>query len=119
MQVIKILASPGVTYADLVDWIIRKMSIDCWYGLFMCLESIVSIVDNIAIFKILLIDGAKTVSTALDNSKMRFRKLPVILITFGRKKYMLFRIYIESSMSVTLKSPSWSIPGIPQVVFDF
>jgi hypothetical protein len=42
-----------------------------------------------------------------------------ILITFGRGKYMLLRIYIGLSMSVTLKSPSRSIPDIPQVVFDF
>jgi hypothetical protein len=33
-------------------------------------------------------------STVLNTSKIRFRKLPVILITFGRKKYMLLRIYI-------------------------
>jgi hypothetical protein len=59
------------------------------------------------------------VSTALNNSKIRFRKLPVILITFGRKKYMLLRIYIGLCMIVTLKSPSRSIPDIPQVVFDF
>jgi hypothetical protein len=52
-------------------------------------------------------------------TKIRFRKLPVILITFGRKKYMLLRIYIGLSMRVTLKSPSRSIPDIPQVVFDF
>jgi hypothetical protein len=66
-----------------------------------------------------LIDGAKNVSTVLNNSKIRFSKLPIILITFGRKKYMLLRIYIGLSMSVTLKSPSRSIPDIPQVVFDF
>jgi hypothetical protein len=66
-----------------------------------------------------LIDGAETVSTVLNNSKIRFRKLPVILITFGRKKYMPLRIYIGLSMSVTLKPPSRSIPDIPQVVFDF
>jgi hypothetical protein len=65
-----------------------------------------------------LIDGAGTVSTVLNNSKIRFRKIPVILIIFGRKKYMLLRIYIGLSMSVTLKSPSISIPDIPQVVFD-
>jgi hypothetical protein len=34
----------------------------------------------------LLIDGAETVSTILNNSKIIFRKLPVILITFGMKK---------------------------------
>jgi hypothetical protein len=51
-------------------------------------------------------------------TKIRFRKLPVILITFGRKKCMLLRIYIGLRMSVTLKSPSRSIPDIPQVVFD-
>jgi hypothetical protein len=97
------------------------MNIDCWYGLFICLESIIniSIVDNIANFKMPLIDGAETVSTVLNNSKILFRKLPVILITFGRKKYMLLRIYTGLSMSVTLKSPSRSIPNIPQVVFDF
>jgi hypothetical protein len=41
------------------------MFIDCWYGLITCLESIVniSIVDNIANFKMPLIDGAETVST--------------------------------------------------------
>jgi hypothetical protein len=85
------------------------------------LESIVdiSIVDNIANFKMPLIDGAETVCTVLNNSKIRFRKLPVILITFGRKKYMLLRIYIGLSVSVTLKSSSRSIPDIPQVVFDF
>jgi hypothetical protein len=66
-----------------------------------------------------LVDGAETVSTVLNNSKIRFRKLPVILITFGGKKYMLLRIYIGLSMSVTMKSPSRSIPYIPQVVFDF
>jgi hypothetical protein len=66
-----------------------------------------------------LIDGAEAVSTILNNSKIRFRKLLVILITFGRKKYMLLRVYIGLSMSVTLKSPSRSIPDIPQVVFDF
>jgi hypothetical protein len=66
-----------------------------------------------------LIDGAETVSTVLNNSKNRFRKLTVILITFGRKKYMLLRIYIGLSMSVTLKFPYRSIPDIPQVVFDF
>jgi hypothetical protein len=66
-----------------------------------------------------LIDGAETVSTVLNKSKILFRKLPVILITFGRKKYKLLRIYIGLSMSVTLKSPSRSIPDIPQVVFDF
>jgi hypothetical protein len=76
-------------------------------------------VDNIANFKMSLIDGAETVSTVLNNSKIRFRKLPVILITFGRKKLMLLRIYIGLSMSVALKSPSRSIPDIPQVVFDF
>jgi hypothetical protein len=63
--------------------------------------------------------GAEAVSTVLNNSKFRFRKLPVILVTFGRKKYMLLRIYIGLSMSVTLKSPSRNIPDIPQVVFDF
>jgi hypothetical protein len=92
-------ASPGVTYADLVD-----------------LK--VSIVDNIVNFKMPLIDGAETVSTILNNFKIRFRKLPVI-ITFGSKKYMLLRIYIGLNLSVTLKSPSRSIPDIPQVVFDF
>jgi hypothetical protein len=66
-----------------------------------------------------LIDGAETVSSVLNNSKIRFRKLLVTLITFGRKKYMLLRIYIGLCMSVTLKSPSRSIPDIPQVVFDF
>jgi phosphoribulokinase len=45
-------------------------------------RSRLSIVDNIANFKIQLIDGAETVSTVLNNSKIRFRKLPVILITF-------------------------------------
>jgi predicted glycosyltransferase len=62
---------------------------------FICLESTVniSIVDNIANFKMLFIDGAETVSTVLNNSKIRFMKLPVILITCGRKKYMLLRIY--------------------------
>jgi hypothetical protein len=64
-----------------------------------------------------LTDGAETMSTV--NSKIRFRKLPVILITFGRKKYMLLRVCIGLSMSVTLKSPSRSIPDIPQMVFDF
>jgi hypothetical protein len=67
----------------------------------------------------LLINGAETVSTVLNNSKIRFRKFPVILITFGRKKYMLLRIYIGLSMSVILKTPSRSNPDIPQVVFDF
>jgi hypothetical protein len=67
----------------------------------------------------LLIDGAETVSTVLNNSEIRFRKLPVILITFGRKKYMLLRIYTGLSMSVTLKSPCRSIPDILQVAFDF
>jgi hypothetical protein len=97
------------------------MSIDCWYGVSICLESIVniSIVDNIADFKMWLIDGVETVSTVLNNSKILFRKLPVVLITFGRKKYMLLRIYNGLSMSVTLKSPSRSIPDNPQVVFDF
>jgi hypothetical protein len=97
------------------------MSIDYWYGLFICLESIVniSIVDNIANSKISLIGGAETVSTVLNNSKIRSRKWPVILITFGRKKYMLLWIYIVLSVSVTLKSPSRSIPDIPQMVFDF
>jgi hypothetical protein len=66
-----------------------------------------------------LIDGAETVSTVLNNFKIRFRKLSVILITFGRKKYALLRIYIVLSMSVTLKFPSRSIPDIPQVVSDF
>jgi hypothetical protein len=66
-----------------------------------------------------LIDGAETVSTVLNNSKIQFRKLPVILLMFGRKKYMLLRIYFGLSMNVTLKSPSRSIPDIPQVVFDF
>jgi hypothetical protein len=66
-----------------------------------------------------LIDGAETVSTVLNNSKIRFRKLPVILITFGQKKYMLLRIYIGLSKSVTLKSPPGIIPDIPHVVFDF
>jgi hypothetical protein len=66
-----------------------------------------------------LIDGVETVSTVLNNSEILFRKLPTILITFGRKKYMLLRIYIGLSVSVTLKSPSRSIPDIPQVVFDF
>jgi hypothetical protein len=89
--------------------------------LFICLESIVniSIVDNIANFKMLFIDGAETVSTVLNKSKIRFKKLLVILITFGRKKYTLLRIYVVLSMSVTLKSPSRSIPDIPQVVFNF
>jgi hypothetical protein len=78
-----------------------------------------SIVDNTANFKILLIDGTDTVSTVLNNSKIGLRKLPVILITFGRKKYMLLRIYVVLSTRATLKSPSRSIPDIPQVVFDF
>jgi hypothetical protein len=90
-------ASPGVTYADL----------DCRLS------------KIFANFKIPLIDGAETVSTVLNDSKIRFRKLPVILITFGKKKYMLLRIYIVLRMSVTLKSPSRSILDIPQVVFDF
>jgi hypothetical protein len=77
-----ILASPDVTYADLVE-------------------------------------GAETVSTVLNNSKILFRELPEKLITFGRKKYLLLRIYIGLSMSFTLKSPSRSIPDILQVVFDF
>jgi hypothetical protein len=38
---------------------------------------------------------------------------------FGRKKYMVSRIYIGLNVSVTQKSPSRSIPDIPQVVFDF
>jgi hypothetical protein len=79
----------------------------------------ISIVDNIVNFKMPLIDDAETVSIVLNNSKIRFRKLSVILITFGRKKYMLLRIYIGLSMSVTLKSPSRSIPDIQQVVCDF
>jgi hypothetical protein len=66
-----------------------------------------------------LIDGSETMFTVLNNSKIRFRKLPVILITFGQKKYMLLKIYVILSMSVTLKSPSRSILDIPQVVFDF
>jgi hypothetical protein len=78
-----------------------------------------SIVDNIANFKMPLIDGTETVFTVQNDSEIRFRKLPEILITFGGKKYMLLRIYIGLSMSVTLKSPSRSIPDIPQVVFDF
>jgi hypothetical protein len=78
-----------------------------------------SIVENDANFKMPLINSAETVSTVLNNTKIRFRKLPVTLITFGRKKYMLLRIYIGSSMSATLKSPSRSIPDIPQVIFDF
>jgi hypothetical protein len=54
---------------------------------YSCLESVVntSIVDNIANFKMQLIDGAATVSTVVNNYKIRFRKVPVILITFGRK----------------------------------
>jgi hypothetical protein len=80
---------------------------------------VITIVDNIANFKMPIIDGAETVSSVLNNSKIRFGKLPVILITFGRKKYMLLRIYIGLSMSVTLKSPSRSIPDILQVIFDF
>jgi hypothetical protein len=85
------------------------------------MESIVNfwIVDNIVNFKMPLIDDTETMSTVLNNCKILFRKLPVILIMFGRKKYMLLRIYIGLSMSVTLKSPSRSIPDIPQVVFDF
>jgi hypothetical protein len=85
------------------------------------LENIFNILiaDNIANFKMLLIDGAETVSAVLNNSKIQFRKLPIILMMFGRKKYLLLRIYIGFSMSVTLKSPSKSIPDIPQVVFDF
>jgi hypothetical protein len=56
-------------------------------NLLIYLESIVniSIVDNIANFKMSLIESAETVSTVLNNSKIRFRKLPVILIAFGRK----------------------------------
>jgi hypothetical protein len=48
-----------------------KKQVCCWYGLFICLETIVniSIVDNIAIFKMPLIDGAETVSTVLNNLK--------------------------------------------------
>jgi hypothetical protein len=65
-------------------------------------------------------DGAETVSTVLNNSKIRFRKLPIILITTGRKKNMLLRIYIGLiNMSVILKYSSRSIPDIPHVVFDF
>jgi hypothetical protein len=79
----------------------------------------ISIVDNIANFEMELIDSTESMSTVLNNSKIRFRKLPVILITFGRKKYMLLRTYTGLSMSVTLKSPSRSIPDILQVVFDF
>jgi hypothetical protein len=82
-------------------------------------RSRLSIVDNVANFKMPLIDGAETVSTVLNKSKIRFRKLPAILITFLGKKYMLLRFYIGLSMSVTLKSPSRSIHDIPQVVFDF
>jgi hypothetical protein len=83
------------------------------------IERRIWIVDNIANFKIPLIDGAETVSIVLNNSKIRFRKLPIRLITFGRKKYIMLRIYIVLSMSVAMKSPSRSIPDIPQVVFDF
>jgi hypothetical protein len=82
-------------------------------------RSRLSIVDNIDNFKMPLIDGAETAPTVLNKSKIRFTKLPVILIMFGRKKYMLLRIYVGLSMSVTLKFPSRSIPNIPQVVFDF
>jgi hypothetical protein len=95
----QVQVSPGVTYADL----------DCQF----------SIVDNVANFQMPLIDSAETVSTVLNNFKIRFKKLPVMLITFGKKKYILLRIYIILSVSVTLKSPSRSIPDIPQVVFDF
>jgi hypothetical protein len=44
-----------------------------------------SIFENTTNSKMSLIDGAETVSTVLNISKIRFRKLPVILITFGRK----------------------------------
>jgi hypothetical protein len=79
------------------------MSIDCLYGLFICLENIVNklIVNNVANFKMPLIDGAETVSTIQNNSKILFRKLLVLLIRSGRKKYMLLRIYIGLSMRVT------------------
>jgi hypothetical protein len=93
------LPSPGVTYADL----------DCR----------LSIVDNIANFKVPLIDGAEIVSTVLNNSKIQFRRLPVILIMFGRKRYMLLRIYVGLSMSVTLKSLSRSIPDNQQGGLSF
>jgi hypothetical protein len=54
------------------------------------LENIVniSIVDNIANFKMPLIDGAETECAVVNNSKIQFGKLPGILITFGRKKYI-------------------------------
>jgi hypothetical protein len=48
-----------------------------------------SIVDNTANFKMPLIDDAETVSTVLNKFKIQFRKLPVILITFGREKNTL------------------------------
>jgi hypothetical protein len=52
---------------------------------YSCLESIVniSIVNNIANFQMLLTDGAETVSTILNNSKILFRKLPVIINLVG------------------------------------
>jgi hypothetical protein len=62
---------------------------------------------------------AQRLSTVLNNSKIRFRKLPVILITFGGKKYMLLSIYIELSMSVTLEISIQKYSLYPQVVFDF
>jgi hypothetical protein len=47
---------------------------DGWHGLFMCLDSVVNtlIVDNFANFKMPFIDGAESVSTEVNNSKIRF-----------------------------------------------
>jgi hypothetical protein len=85
------------------------------------LESIVDIstVDNAANFKMPLIDGTETVSTVLNNSKIRFRKLPVILITFGRKKIYALEDLHWIKYECYSETPSRSIPDIPQVVFEF
>jgi hypothetical protein len=71
-------------------------------------------VDNIANFKIPLIDGAETVSTVLSNSKILFRKLPVILITYGRKEiyaledlhWVKYECYSEISIQMYSRYPA-------------
>jgi hypothetical protein len=61
-----------------------------------------------------LIDGAETVPTILNNSKIQFRKLLVILIMFGRKKlyaiedlhWIQYECYSELSMQKYSRYPA-------------
>jgi hypothetical protein len=81
----------------------------------MCLDSVVniSIVDKIANFKMPLIYETEYVSIELNNSKIRFRKLPVILIekicSVVDIHWITYERYSEISIKKYSRYPSGSL----------